>query len=63
MTAQWLATTIGASMAAAAAAAAIWRGGRRDGKIDAVLERLTSITEDHEDRLRVIELRPPRRHR
>jgi hypothetical protein len=27
-------------------------GARRDGKVDAVLERLTKITEDHETRLR-----------
>lgn len=27
-------------------------GGRRDGKVDAVLEELTKITADHEARLR-----------
>jgi hypothetical protein len=31
------------------------RIGRREGKIDAVLERLTEIAEDHEDRIRANE--------
>jgi len=39
----------------AAVAGAVWRGGRRDGKIDSVLELLTKITGDHEDRIRMLE--------
>jgi len=30
----------------------LWRSGRRDGKIDQVLEQLTELTKDHEARLR-----------
>lgn len=33
-------------------AAQIRRGAERDGKVDAVLERLTDLAEDHEKRLR-----------
>lgn len=46
------------SMAALAIAAcspvisAAVSGARRDGKLDAAIERLTAITADHEDRLR-----------
>ncbi len=42
-------------VACAALLAAIYRRGRRDGKIDEVLERLTGIGEDHEVRLRDLE--------
>ena len=30
-------------------------GGKREGRLDAILEHLTSITTDHEDRLRTLE--------
>ena len=39
------------------------RSGRRDGKIDAVLEQLTRITQDHETRLRVVERYQPQHRR
>lgn len=44
-------------------AAIVWRDGRRDGRVDAVLERLTHIAEDHEIRLRAVERRRPGSHR
>jgi hypothetical protein len=49
-----------AALAAAAAAVGscagvLWHGGRREGRVDAVLERLTQLGEDHEDRLRDVE--------
>ena len=52
----WLAALVPAAALAGAACGAIWRGGRRDGKIDAVLEQLTKIAQDHETRLRLVEL-------
>jgi hypothetical protein len=58
-------------MTALAVAGLIWRDGRRDGRTDTILERLTAIAEDHETRLRDVEhgsrarrrssLQPPRR--
>ena len=49
------------------AGAMLVRGARRDGRVDEVLERLTSLAEDQEQRLRVVEYRrttdPPRRDR
>lgn len=37
------------------AGAMLVRGARRDGRVDEVLERLTGIAEDHEERLRLVE--------
>lgn len=51
----WLVALVPAAALAGATGGAIWRGGRRDGKIDAVLEQLTKIVEDHETRLRLVE--------
>lgn len=39
----------------------LWAAGRREGKIDTVLEHVVDILDDHENRIRVIEHRPPRR--
>ena len=41
----------------------LWSGGRRDGKIDAILEQLASITQDHETRLRAVEHQWTPQHR
>lgn len=43
--------------------AVIWRDGRRDGRIDTVLEQLTKIAVDHEDRIRSVEGRKTGGHR
>ncbi|MHB1595401.1 MAG: hypothetical protein ACYCO9_16460 [Streptosporangiaceae bacterium] len=55
----WTEAGTGLLLMFAAAAGALWRGGRRDGKIDAVLERLTDISSDHEKRIRDLEHDPP----
>ena len=61
MTASWASVLIAAIALLASLIALVWRDGRRDGRTDAVLERLTDIIEDHEDRLRWQEQisRPP----
>jgi hypothetical protein len=51
----WIAVGITGLVAAASFARALWLGGRRDGKIDAILERLTEGHEDHETRIRGLE--------
>jgi hypothetical protein len=55
MTAAWLSAAVTALMALGAALGVIWRSGKRDGKLDALLEQLTRITDDHEWRLRQLE--------
>ena len=55
MTSGWAAVLVAAAMMAGTITAVIWRGGRRDGRVDAVLERLTDLAEDHEERLRTLE--------
>lgn len=57
----WVAAGIATLVAGASFLRMIWVGGRRDGKIDAILERLTDGQEDHEKRLRLIELSQARR--
>ena len=37
-------------LAVGACAGVIWHGGRREGRTDAILERLTAIADDHESR-------------
>lgn len=59
----WVAAGIAAVVAAAAAARAIWAGGRRDGTLEAILQRVTDILDDHENRIRLLEHRPARRAR
>lgn len=56
-----IAVIIAGLVAAASLARSLWVGGRRDGTIDAILDRLTQLTEDHEDRLRLLEGRRARR--
>jgi hypothetical protein len=50
--ATWIAFLALVVAAAGPALSRLAAGARRDGKVDAVLERLTKITEDHEERLR-----------
>lgn len=62
MSSAWAAVMAAALMAALMFAGLIWRDGRRDGKIDTLLEELTRIGRDHEDRLRAIEQPGERRY-
>jgi hypothetical protein len=55
VTAAWALTAATAIMAGAGFIAAIRRGGRRDGKIDIILERLAELAADHENRIRELE--------
>jgi hypothetical protein len=48
-------------MAALMFAGLIWRDGRRDGKIDTLLEEIIRLSRDHETRIRAIE-QPEERH-
>lgn len=59
--AAWAGVAVSALLALVAVLAVIQRAATRDGKIDAVLEQLTELTADHEDRIRYLERRPPRR--
>lgn len=63
MSASWAAVLVALGMLAGTLAALLWRGGRRDGRVDAVLERLAEIADDHEDRIRGLEHRPARHRR
>lgn len=55
MSASWASVIVAAVVAAAMLAGFLLREGRRTGKLDALLERLTVITEDHEARIRTLE--------
>ena len=55
MSPEWIAVAISGAGLLGILAGVLVRGGRRDGKIDAVLEQLTKIIEDHEGRIRVLE--------
>ena len=59
MSSGWAAVLVALVMMAGTGATVIWRDGRRDGRVDAVLERLTDLAEDHEGRIRGLE--SPRR--
>lgn len=58
MSSGWAAAAVAIVMMGLTFAGFIWRTGRRDGRIDAVLERLTYLAEDHESRLRAVERGP-----
>lgn len=58
MNAAWISALVATTMALGVLAGALWRGGRRDGKIDAVLQQLTKLVEDHEARIRAVEHLP-----
>lgn len=55
MTASWAAVAVAGLMMGGGLLTALWRGGRRDGKLDQLLEELTALGKDHEVRLRVLE--------
>lgn len=61
MNSAWAAVLVALFMMLLAIAGLVWRDGRRDGRLDAILEQLTKITGDHEDRIRAIE-HPGERH-
>lgn len=63
MNAAWASVIAGFAAVAGTGAGVLWRGGRRDGRVDAVLERLTDIAEDHEERIRIVEHGRPRARR
>jgi hypothetical protein len=63
MTAGWAGALVAIAVMAGTFAGILWRGGRRDGKIDAVLEELAKISVDHETRLRAVEHPPSPQHR
>lgn len=58
MSASWAAVITAAVVALGSVAAVIWRGGRHEGKLDTVLERLADVAEDHEERIRDLEKSP-----
>lgn len=60
MTSGWAAALVGLATLAGVIAGRVWNGGQRSGKIDALMERLIELAEDHEDRLRLLERRPAR---
>jgi hypothetical protein len=55
MTAAWAGVLIAALIAGGGFVSWAWRAARREGKIDALLERLVGVGEDHEDRIRHLE--------
>jgi len=55
MSSGWAAAIFTGVMMLAAVAGLIWRDGRRDGRTDAILQRLAEIAGDHEHRLRSVE--------
>jgi hypothetical protein len=60
MSASWAAVIVAVVVAAAGLVAFLLREGQREGKLDAVLERLSLITADHENRIRDLERNPVR---
>lgn len=63
MSASWASVLIAAIVAAAALARELLAHGKRDGKIDTVIEQLAAITADHEKRIRGLEDRPRHKRR
>ena len=57
MSSGWAQFLVALVMMIGTAAVVIWRDGRRNGRVDAILERLALLGEDHEDRIRSLELR------
>jgi hypothetical protein len=57
MTAAWALAFAALTTLLGGCIGSLWRGGRREGKVDAVLEQLTRITADHENRIRAQERR------
>ncbi|MHB1877556.1 MAG: hypothetical protein ACYCPF_22205, partial [Streptosporangiaceae bacterium] len=53
--AAWSAVLLSALLLTATLIGVVWRGGRRDGKLDAILEELRRIGVDHEERIRKLE--------
>jgi hypothetical protein len=58
MNASWAGAVVALIVALAGAARYFQNRGRREGKLDAILEHLATIAVDHEDRLRDLEKHP-----
>jgi hypothetical protein len=56
MTAAWFSSIAAVVMCAGGIGGLIWRAGRRDGKIDEILDRHDKKLDDHENRLRRVRL-------
>lgn len=59
----WAAVLIALAGLLGVLAGRLWSAARREGKIDAVLGHVVDMLDDHEDRIRFQEQRPPRRAR
>jgi hypothetical protein len=57
MGASWTQAIVAIIAMLSTSGALIWRAGRHEGKVDAILDRLTEIAGDHEDRIRAQEAR------
>lgn len=57
MSAGWAAVAVAAIVALGSVTGLIWKSGRHEGKLDAILVRLTAMAEDHETRIRLLEAR------
>lgn len=55
LAATWAGVALTALLLAGTLLAVTWRGGRRDGKLDAILDELRRIGTDHEERIRALE--------
>ncbi|MGH3275890.1 MAG: hypothetical protein ACRDNZ_16390 [Streptosporangiaceae bacterium] len=61
ISASWASVLAAVAVLAGALSARLWAAGRREGRIDAVLEKLTELTADLDERVRLLEHRPGRR--
>ena len=57
----WAAVLVGMAGLLGMIAGRLLSLGRREGRVDAILERLTAMAQDHEGRIRVLERPPARR--
>lgn len=57
MSAAWAAVMVAIAIWAGGTAGWIWRAGRREGKIDVILQQLTQMAADHENRIRDLQRR------
>lgn len=63
MSAAWASVLVAFAVAIGVLAGRIWAAGRREGKVDQLLDDVVQLLGDHEDRLRLLEHRPARRRR
>lgn len=55
MSAAWAGSIVAMVMCAITVGGLLYKSGRREGKVDELLEQLTDIAKDHEKRLRALE--------